>query len=149
MTVQGTFTTTIDAAPEKVWPWIVDVTKHGEYSPKEFTAELVSGEPGKVGSRYRSVGWIPNDKHHSNEVEVVEAVPYERVVMRSDDSLGPFTNTYVLRPVGTGTEVAWTMQFPPLRFPMSVMAPLLFPLVGKPDGRKRVQLLKAKVESTP
>jgi uncharacterized protein YndB with AHSA1/START domain len=147
MTVRGTFTVTIDAPPEKVWPWVADVTKHGEYSPKEFSAELVSGEVGKVGSRYRSVGWIPNDKSHSNEVEIVEAVPNERLVMRSDDDLGPFTNTYLLRPVGNGTEVAWTMQFPPLRFPMSMLAPVLFPIVGKPDGRKRVQLLKKAVES--
>ena len=148
MTVQGTFTVTIDAPPDKVWPWLADVTKHGEYSPKPFQAELVSGEAGKVGSKYRSVGWIPNDKNHSNEVEIVEAVENQRVVLRSDDALGAFTNTYVLRPVGDGTEVAWTMQFPPLRFPMSVMAPVLFPLVGKPDGRKRVQLLKKAVESS-
>jgi uncharacterized protein YndB with AHSA1/START domain len=148
MTVQGTFTVTIDAPPEKVWPYVADVTKHGEYSPKPFQAELVSGEAGKVGSRYRSVGWIPNDKNHSNEVEVVEAVPNERVVLRSDDELGAFTNTYVLRPVGNGTEVSWTMQFPQLKFPLSVVAPLLFPLVGKPDGRKRVQLLKKAVESS-
>jgi uncharacterized protein YndB with AHSA1/START domain len=148
MTVQGTFTVTIDAPPEKVWPYVADVTKHGEYSPKPFQAELVSGEAGKVGSRYRSVGWIPNDKNHSNEVEVVEVVPNERVVLRSDDELGAFTNTYVLRPVGNGTEVSWTMQFPQLKFPLSVVAPLLFPLVGKPDGRKRVQLLKKAVESS-
>jgi uncharacterized protein YndB with AHSA1/START domain len=149
MTVQGTFTVTIDAPPDEVWPWIADVTKHGAWSPKAFSAELVSGEVGQVGSRYRSVGWIPNDKNHSNDVEIVEAVPHERLVLRSDDSLGPFTNTYVLQPAGSGTEVAWTLAFPPLRFPMSVMAPLLFPIVGKPDGRKRVQLLKRAVESTP
>jgi uncharacterized protein YndB with AHSA1/START domain len=148
MTVQGTFTVTIDAPPDKVWPWVADVTKHSEYSPNPFTAEVVSGEPGKVGTRYRSVGVIPNDKHHSNEVEIVEAVPNERLVLRSDDKLGAFTNTYVLRPAGSGTEVSWTMVFPPLKFPMSLMAPILFPMVGKPDGRKRVQLLKTKVEAS-
>src|SRR5690349_1844627 len=115
MAVRGTFTVTIDATPDKVWPWVADVTKHGEYSPKSFSAELVSGEAGKVGTRYKSVGEIPNDKHHSNEVEVVEAVPNERLVLRSDDALGPFMSTYVLRPAGTGTEVAWTVEFPPLK----------------------------------
>ena len=149
MTVQGTFTVTIDATPDKVWPFIADVTKHGEWSPKEFQAELVSGDLGKVGSRYRSVGWIPNDKSHANEVEIAEAVENERLVLTSDDPLGTFTNTYVLRPAGTGTEVAWTMAFPPkMKFPMNVMAPLVFPLVGKPDGRKRVALLKKAVEAS-
>ena len=148
MTTQGTFTVTIDAPPDKVWPWIADLTKHGDYSPGAFTAELVSGEPGTVGTRYRSVGVIPGDKQHSNEVEVVEAVPNERLVLRSEDKLGHFTNSYVLRPSGTGTEVSHTIVFPPQKFPMSLVIPLAFPLVGKPDGRKRMKLLKAKVEST-
>jgi len=147
MTTQGTFTVTIDAPPDQVWPWVADVTRHGEFSPKPFSAELVSGETGKVGSRYRSVGVIPNDKQHSNEVEVTEAVTNERFVLRSEDHLGVFTNAYQLRAVGAGTEVSHTLTFPPAKGLMAVMIPLLFPLVGKPDGRKRMRLLKAKVEA--
>lgn len=149
MTTQGTFTVTIDAPPEQVWPWLADVGRHGEYSPKPFTAELVSGTPGEVGCRHRSVGWVPNDKHHANEVEVVEAVPHERLVLRSDDPMGAFTNTYLLRPSGSGTEVTWTLAFPPLKGLAALMVPVLFPIVGKSDGRKRMQLLKAKVEAAP
>jgi len=147
MTTQGTFTVTIDAPPDQVWPWVADLTKHGDYSPGQFSAELLSGEMGKVGTKYRSVGVIPGDKQHSNEVEVVEAVPNERLVLRSEDKLGSFTNTYVLRPAGSGTEVSHTIAFPPLKFPMSLMIPILFPIVGKRDGRKRMELLKAKVEA--
>jgi uncharacterized protein YndB with AHSA1/START domain len=149
MTTQGTFTVTIDAPADKVWPWVADLTKHPEYSPKPYEVELVSGETGKVGTRYRSVGAIPNDKHHGNEVEVVESVPGERFVLRADDDLGPFLNTYVLRPAGNGTEVSYTIVFPPLKGMAAVMVPIVFPLYGKPDMRKRMQLLKAKVESTP
>jgi uncharacterized protein YndB with AHSA1/START domain len=148
MTTQGTFTVTIDAPPEKVWPWVADLTKHPEYSPKPYQVELVAGEAGKVGTRYKSVGAIPNDKHHGNEVEVVESVPDERFVLRADDDLGPFMNTYVLRPSGSGTEVSYTLVFPPLKGAAAMMVPILFPLVGKKDIRKRLQLLKAKVEST-
>lgn len=147
MTTQGTFTVTVAAPPEKVWPWIADLTKHPQYSPKPYEVELVSGETGKVGTRYRSVGAIPNDKHHSNEVEVVESVPNERFVLRADDALGPFMNTYVLRPSGSGTELTYTMVFPPLTGAAALAVPVLFPLVGKRDIRKRLQLLKARVES--
>ena len=149
MTTQGTLTVTIDAPPDKVWPWVADLTKHPEYSPKPYEVELVSGEPGKVGTRYRSVGAIPNDKHHGNEVEVVESVPNERFVLRADDDLGAFMNTYVLRPAGSGTKVSHTLVFPPLKGAPAMAVPILFPLVGKRDMRKRLQLLKAKVESTP
>ena len=148
MATQGTFTVTIAAPPEKVWPWIADLTKHGEYSPKPYEVELVSGETGKVGTRYKSVGAIPNDKHHHNEVEVTESVPNERFVLRADDDLGPFTNTYTLRSSGSGTEVSYTIVFPPLKGAPAMVVPIVFPLVGKPDIRKRLQLLKAKVESS-
>lgn len=147
MTTQGTFTVTIAAPPEKVWPWVADLTKHPEYSPKPYQVELVSGETGKVGTRYRSKGAIPNDKNHSNEVEVVESVPDARFVLRADDELGPFMNTYELRPTGSGTELSYTLVFPPLKGAAAMMVPILFPLVGKKDIRKRLQLLKAKVES--
>jgi hypothetical protein len=123
------------------------VTKHAEYSPKPFSAELVSGEVGAPGAHYRTVGWVPNEKQHVNEVEVVEATPGERIVFRSDDELGPFTNTYVLRPSDGGTEVEWTLEFPPLTGVAALMVPVLFPIVGKPDGRKRMRSLKAKAEA--
>lgn len=148
MTTQGTFTVTIDAPPEKVWPWIADLTRHAEYSPKPYQVELVSGEVGKVGTRYRSVGAVPNDKHHSNEVEVEESQPPERFVLRADDALGSFRNTYVLQPFGGGTELRYTIVFPPMKGAAALAVPILFPLVGKRDIRKRLQLLKAKVEST-
>jgi uncharacterized protein YndB with AHSA1/START domain len=148
MTTQGTYTVTIDAPPEQVWPFISDVTKHAEWSPKPFSAELVSGESGKVGSRYRSKGWVPGEKQHANEVEIVEAVPLERLVLRSEDKMGAFSNSYTLRASGTGTEVSHTLTFPPLKGVNALMIPLAFPLIGKPDGRKRMQLLKKAVEAT-
>jgi uncharacterized protein YndB with AHSA1/START domain len=148
MTTQGTFTVTVAAPPDKVWPWIADLTKHPEYSPKPYQVELVSGEPGKVGTRYRSVGAIPNDKHHTNEVEVAESEPPRRFVLHADDELGEFVNSYELRPVGEGTEVSYTIVFPPLKGAAALAVPVLFPLVGKRDIRKRLQLLKAKVESS-
>jgi uncharacterized protein YndB with AHSA1/START domain len=147
MTTQGTYTVTIDAPPEKVWPFIADVSRHSEWSPKPFSAELVSGETGKVGSRYRSKGWVPGEKEHANEVEIVESVPFERLALRSEDGLGEFSNSYTLRASGAGTEVSHTLVFPPLKGVTALMVPLAFPLVGKPDGRKRMKLLKAKVES--
>ncbi|HUR13953.1 MAG TPA: SRPBCC family protein [Mycobacteriales bacterium] len=148
MTTQGTYTVTIDAPPEQVWPFIADVSKHSEWSPKAFSAELVSGETGKVGSRYRSRGWVPGEKEHANEVEIVESVPFERLALRSEDKMGAFNNSYTLRASGTGTEVSHTLVFPPLKGVSALMIPLVFPLVGKPDGRKRMKLLKQAVESS-
>jgi uncharacterized protein YndB with AHSA1/START domain len=147
MTVQGTARVTIQAPPEVVWPWIAHLDKHAEYSPKPYRVELVSGEPGAVGSRYKSVGAIPGDKNHENGVEVTESVPHSRFVLRAEDSLGAFTNSYDLRPVDGGTEVTHTLVFPKMSGLPGVMAPVLFPIVGQRDINKRMALLKTKVES--
>ena len=55
MATKGTVAVTIAAPPESVWPWIVDVSKHDEWSPKPYRVELVSGEPNASISTSTSV----------------------------------------------------------------------------------------------
>ena len=145
---QGEFSVTIAAAPETVWPWVSQLDKHAEWSPKPFSIEWVSGEPNSVGGRYRSVGWVPGDKNHVNEGEITEVVPNERFALRADDEQGPFQNTYVLRPSGDGTEVTFKLVFPEMKGVMAAMVPIVFATMGKPDIRKRMANLKATVEAS-
>src|SRR5439155_26408348 len=60
----GTFTTTIQAPPEKVWAVVADIGTHASWSPKAYSMEWTSGEPNQVGSTFHSVGWIPGNKHN-------------------------------------------------------------------------------------
>jgi uncharacterized protein YndB with AHSA1/START domain len=143
----GTFAVTIDRTPEQVWPWVADLGKHAAWSPKAYAVEWTGGEPNTVGSRYRSVGWIPFDRHHVNEGEITEVVPNERFALRADDPLGPFPNVFTLTAIPGGTRVALDLRFPELHGLTAVMAPMLFPLVGKRDLRKRMALLKRTVEA--
>jgi len=144
----GTFNVTIDAPPDRVWPWVADLGKHAEWSPKPYSVAWTSGEPNAVGSHYRSVGAIPMDKHHVNEGEIVENRPQERFALRADDPDGPFSNVFTLTPKGAGTEVTFELRFPKMKGMHAVMAPPLFALVGKSDIRKRMAMLKAKVEGS-
>jgi hypothetical protein len=81
-------------------------------------------------------------------VEITERVERTRFAFRANDPQGVFLNEWDLRPVGEGaTEVTLTLTFPKLHGVPAVMAPILFPLVGKPDLRKRMALLKQVVES--
>jgi uncharacterized protein YndB with AHSA1/START domain len=149
MTVQDTVSTTIQAAPEAVWPWVADISRHNEWSPKPYRAELVAGEMNAVGSRYRSVGWVPpNDGNHANDVEITEVVPMTRFALRATDESGAFVSTFDLLPVVGGTQVTFHIVFPPMKGLSAVMVPLLFPIVAKPDFRKRLALLKRMVEAT-
>jgi uncharacterized protein YndB with AHSA1/START domain len=149
MTTQGTVTVTIAAPPERVWPWVADIAKHAEWSPKPYRVELVSGEPNAVGSHYRSVGWVPpSDDNHENDVEITQVLPMTRFALDATDSSGTFANTFDLRAVDAGTEVTFLIVFPKMRGMSAIMVPILFPLVGMSDIKKRMQLLKQRVEST-
>jgi uncharacterized protein YndB with AHSA1/START domain len=147
MTTQGEFSVTVQAPPHVVWPWISQLEKHADWSTKAYTVEWISGAPNQVGSRYRSVGWVPGDKNHVNEGEITEVVPNERFALRADDKEGTFHNTYVLKPSSDGTEVTFSLVFPQMKGAMAALVPIIFAVSGKPDIRKRMQLLKTTVES--
>ncbi len=143
----GTFTTRIQAPLPTVWRLVSDLDTHASWSPKSYTVEWISGEPNQVGSKFRSIGWIPGDKQHVNEGEITERVEPKRFALKSDDSGGWFINEFDLTPVGDGaTEVSFTITFPKLKGMAAVAAPVLFPLSGKPDIRKRLDLLKERAE---
>ena len=85
----------IDAPVDAVWPWIADITKHAQWSPKPFAANLTSGENGAVGSKYSTVGHVPPaDKNHKNDVEITQVVPNSKFVFRAHDENGYFVNTF-------------------------------------------------------
>jgi uncharacterized protein YndB with AHSA1/START domain len=144
----GTFTTTIQAPPEKVWAVVADVGTHASWSPKAYTMQWTSGEPNQIGSTFHSVGWIPGNKHNENEVEITERVEPTRFAFNAKDPTGVFRNEWDLRPAGNGgTEVSFTLTFPKMHGMAAVAAPILFPLTGKSDISKRMAMLKQTVES--
>ena len=143
----GTFTTRIEAPQATVWGLVADLGTHPAWSPKPYTIEWVSGEPNQVGSTFRSVGWIPGDKQHTNEGEVTERVEPTRFAVKADDGGAWFINEFDLKPVGDGaTEVTFTLTFPEMKGFKALAVPIAFPLFGKPDIRKRMDLLKQRAE---
>jgi uncharacterized protein YndB with AHSA1/START domain len=97
----------------------------------------------------RSVGWIPSDKDHRNEGEITQSEPPKRFALRAEDTDGPYPNIFELEPVGDGqTRVTFSLEFPPQKGMNAVAVPILFSLIGKPQIRKRMELLKQKVEGS-
>jgi uncharacterized protein YndB with AHSA1/START domain len=138
---------TIDAPPERVWPWVADLGKHAAFSPKPYSVEWIEGEPNAVGSRYRSVGEIPMDKHHVNEGEIVENHPNGRFVLHAHDKDGDYPNTFTLKPVGSSTGGHDPPRIREHARDGRDAGSIVFPLVGKKDMRARMALLKQKVEA--
>jgi hypothetical protein len=73
-------------------------------------------------------------------------VPHERLRLRVEDPQGVFDNTFDLRPAGDGTEVTFRLVFPKMSGVSALLVPVLFPVVGMADLRKRMALLKQRVE---
>ena len=137
----------INAPIDTVWPWVSDITKHPQWSPKPYSVELVSGVSGAVGSKYRSTGFVPPaDKNHQNEVVLTEVVPKSKVVFTAHDANGYFLNSYKLESVGSGTLVTFQHDFPRMKGAARILVPILVPLTGKKEALGRLGLLKARAE---
>ncbi|MFL6180715.1 MAG: SRPBCC family protein [Actinomycetes bacterium] len=139
----------IDADVSTVWPWVVDLTKHATWSPSPYEVELVSGSTGEIGAHYRSVGQVPGDRHHANEVEVTAVEVNRRLSFVARDEMGEFQNTFDLSEKDGGTQVVFSMESPTMTGFKAVLFPIFFPLVVKPNVRKRMRMLKTAVEANP
>jgi uncharacterized protein YndB with AHSA1/START domain len=139
------FTITIDRAPEVVFDYLSDVSKHAEWSPKPFRVEGSSG-PVKVGDSFASVGAVPGDKNHRNEVSVTECTAPHRLVLDSVEKGKHFFNSFVLEPDGSGTKLTRTVDAPQPPFPVSLLFPLIMAAFIRPDVNKGLRNLKGILE---
>ena len=141
------FTATIDRPPDVVFDYLADVSKHGEWSPKPYRVEGSTG-PVTTGDTFTSIGWLPGDKNHRNDVTVTESSPPRRLVLDSLEKGEHFINTFELQPDGSGTRLTRTFDAPPPSFPLSLAFPLIMAAVIRPDVQKGLRNLKANLERT-
>ena len=144
----GSFTVTIDAKPEAVWPWVADLSKHVDWSPKPYRIEWLEGEPNAVGSRFHSTGVIPGDKHHENEGQITQNRPTTRFAIATSDPQGEYAHTYTLSPNSGGTDVTHRIEFVKMHGLAAVLLPPIFALSGKRQSRRRMGVLKQKIEGS-
>ena len=147
MPAPPTWTVTIDATPDKVWPWVGNLEKHGDWSPKPYHVEWLTGEPNAVGSTFRSVGWLPNDKSHSMEGRVSANEPQKLFEVVTHDDKQEWTNRYELKPSGAQTAVTKSMAGPPGGLQKAIYAVALV-LFVRGAVQKGLNMLKAKVEGS-
>jgi uncharacterized protein YndB with AHSA1/START domain len=139
----------VQRSAEDTFAYLLDVSKHGEWSPKPFTVEGLSAGPVTQGATFTSYGVIPGDKHHRNDVVVTEVVPGERLVLEATEPDGAkFVNTFTVTSSGAGCRVEKSMDFPTPRGALGVVFPLLMRAYIRPQGQKGMNTLKANVEKS-
>jgi uncharacterized protein YndB with AHSA1/START domain len=143
----NSFSVSINKSPAEVFAYLADVSKHAEWSPKPYRVEGTAG-PVSTGDTFTSVGTIPGDKNHRNEVTVTECSPPNRLVLDAAEKGQHFINTFELTPEGNGTLLTRSMDAPKPPFPLSVLFPLIMVAFIKPDVTQGRNNLKAKLEQS-
>jgi uncharacterized protein YndB with AHSA1/START domain len=144
-----TWTVTVNRSPEVVFAYLTDMSRHGEWSPKPYSIEPVEGDgQATVGARFRSVGWIPGDKHHENDVVITRVDPPTRFSFTAYEKGRPFKHDFVLAPVTDGTKVERIVDSPEPTGFFRVIYPLVWRLVIKPGAKKDIESFKAKCEAS-
>lgn len=146
-TVVKSYVVDIYAPLEQVFSYVSDLTKHSEWSGGRLKVEALTPGPVAVGSKYRSVGDLPNQKGRVNELRVVQLRPPDRFVfVAQDPTFGEVSHEFSFTPGDKGTRVeraVVTNMSPLMAFVSRFM---IEPLVAKPMMDRAMANLKKEME---
>ena len=141
----------MNAAPDKVWELLSDVTRIGSYSPETFEAEWLDGASGPaVGANFR--GHVKRNGRgptYWTKCKVLVSEPGKEFtfgVMNAGKALN--TWSYKIKPKGEGCEVTESFELAPI-LPMKIYWALLGWARGKTNRNgmlATLQRIKAEVE---
>ena len=143
-----TFTITIDASPERVFDYLVDVTRHPEWAnaKAKMRSDQIAGAGPGPDARYRTQGMFVN-RSVSADITVTAFERPRRFSIRSDQHQEGkkdvwYENEFTLTPDGGGTKLVkrTTSNGNP------VVGFIAYPAI-RGDAMTSLKNLKAKVET--
>ena len=121
MAYSASYSVDIKAPQQKVFDYVADVARHGEWGSEADHMKVTADKPGPpaVGSRYRAEGML-NGKPNSSVVTTTALEAPNRIAFDAEDSNSNFHHEFVLTPAGGGTHVERhvTMTKGPFYFPL-------------------------------
>jgi hypothetical protein len=143
----ASYNVTVRAPQAKVFGYIADISRHGEWGSADDKMKVVAEKPGPpaVGARYKADGLL-NGKANQSVVTITALEPPNRLAFDAEDSNSVFHHEFVLTPDGAGTRVQRnvTMTKGPFYFPL-VLAIFKSTVVKNYDGA--MANLKTRLES--
>jgi len=136
--LRATATTRIASTPERVFDTLADLRRETEWNSRVSSAELLSGEPVGLGSRFAIV-----NGGTSYDVTITACDRPSRLVVEAKGK-PDLTITYTLTPIAEGTELASELDFRP-RGALKVLFSVLAPVIRR-DVPKQYTSLKALCE---
>jgi uncharacterized protein YndB with AHSA1/START domain len=121
MAYSATYDITIRAPQAKVFDYIADVSRHGEWGSADDKMKVTAEKPGPpaVGARFKAEG-VLNGKLNQSVVTITAYEPQKRVAFDAEDSNSVFHHEFVFAPANGGTRVERhvTMTKGPFYFPI-------------------------------
>ena len=142
--VVGNYRVHISAKPEDVFPYLSDLTRHGEWN-QSLSVEAASDGPAAVGSQYRSTGRMMG-KEFKNDVRITELESPTRLSFISNDGKNDFLQEFTFRPIGGGTSLERRVTFEMNPLMMLMFKAVIGPLMANPSMNKSLKALKGKLE---
>jgi uncharacterized protein YndB with AHSA1/START domain len=147
MAYSATYNATIKAPQAKVFDYIADVARHGEWGSNEDHMKATAEKPGPpaVGARYKAEG-VLNGKVNQSVVTITALEPPKRIAFDAEDSNSTFHHEFVLTQVDGGTDVERrvTMTKGPFYFPLVLS---IFKSTVVKNYQGAMDNLKAKLEA--
>jgi carbon monoxide dehydrogenase subunit G len=142
-----TLQTQIDASPLDVFEVVADFPKAAERISGIKQIEMLTDGPVAVGTRFKETR-VMFGKEATEEFEVTELVPGERLVLVAESCGCRYVCTHRLTSEGGGTRMELEMDAQPISFFAKLMSPLSFFMAGvmKKAIQKDLDELKAAVE---
>jgi len=146
--VSNVYRVVINAAPEKVFAYVSDLTRHPEWSGGKLRIESLTPGPVAVGSQYKSYGGVAGQQNRPNELLVTcYESPTRFTFTAQDRDFGEVVNDFKFTPQEGGTLMERTLSMK--MNPVMAFAFRLFirPLIGQPMMDKAFVRLREKLEA--
>ena len=147
-TVINSYFVSIKAAPETVFAYVSDLSRHPEWSGAHLTVQELAPGPVAVGKEYISHGDVANQKDRPNQLYVTEYQPSTSFAfIAKDPDFGDVPHTFSFIPQADGTLLDRTVVLTLSPVTAFLYRFLIRPLIGKPLMDKSLAALKAKLEA--
>jgi len=138
---------TINAPQDKVFTYVADISRHGEWGDPSQKLQVEKSSEGPVGqgSTFRSVGH--QFGRQEDTVTITEYTPNRRVVYESQGKAGHLRHWFEITPSGAGVEVEKGLEVVKAGFPFVIFRPFVTTFISPGALKRDLERIKTKVEA--
>ncbi|HEV2218453.1 MAG TPA: SRPBCC family protein [Candidatus Dormibacteraeota bacterium] len=148
MAYNASYSVTVKAPQQRVFDYVADVSRHGEWGSADDHMKASAEKPGlpAVGSRYKAEGML-NGKLNSSTVTITALNAPKSLAFDAEDSNSIFHHEFTFSPSGDGTLVERhvSMTRGPFYFPIVLT---VFKSTVQKNYNGAMQNLKTKMDSS-